>query len=174
MRYRKLVITMTLACLSIIALAGLIFIPITDGICASWSDGSWASSKIKSLDVNFKIDESGRGWSLSGYLHAGLGSATASVTPSIDGLNDFTETHAWKGYVNAKARREKCTEYRLKWWSSKYHEKITIPGKERYSTGDLRAKVVVGTRAWARGEVKIRSNPDIKFSLDAPLGYLGE
>ena len=173
MRFKNLTIILTLTCLSVVAFAGLVLLPISKGICASWIDTSIGSTNSKALYDNYKIDLTGRGWSLSGYLSAGPSSATASAAPSIDGLNDFTETHAWIGYANAHAKLEKCKVYRLKWWSSKYHEKITLPSKSDSSSGDLRAKVVVGTRAWARGEVKIRSNPGIKFDLDAPLGVFG-
>ncbi len=154
MRFKNFTITLTLICLSVIAFAGLVLLPITNGICASWTYKSVGRVNSGVLNVNYKMDLVGRGWSLTGHLSAGPGAAIASAAPEIDGENDFTETHAWIGYANAYASREKCHEYRLKSWSIRYHEKVTIPAKESYSTGDLRAKVVVGTRAWATGEVK--------------------
>ncbi|MYB65972.1 hypothetical protein F4X73_14875 [Candidatus Poribacteria bacterium] len=167
MRFKNLTITITLGCLSLVALAGLVMLPISDGIC--WEDNNFGNSKYKSLTNSKEIDVTGRGWNLSASLAATSHRASASATPSITGLNDFTETHAWIGHVNAYAQANACTVFRLKWWSNVYYKKVNIEAKSFESSGDLRAKVVVGLRAWGEGEVKIKSDPDVKFSLTAPL-----
>ena len=167
MRYKNLTITITLGCLSLVALAALVILPIKDGIC--WEHENWGFGEEKSLSNSYKMDSVGRGWSLYANISAGRTSAYAEAVPSITGLNDFTETHAWIGHANVSAKANACTVYRLKWWSNIYHKQVEIEEKTSSSSGDLRAKVAVGMRAWGEGEVKIKSDPDVKFSLTAPL-----
>jgi hypothetical protein len=78
MRFKNLTITLTLTCLSIVALAGLIILPITNGVC-EWSGGEsnknyYANSlnedkKESSNDADWSEDtRKGRGWHLSASL----------------------------------------------------------------------------------------------------------
>ncbi|MYB93853.1 hypothetical protein F4054_14190 [Candidatus Poribacteria bacterium] len=99
MRFQNLTITLTLACLSIVAIAGLVFLPITDGIC-EWTGNDSSKSYSKSdLDVHEQ------GWSLSASLSASGGGASASVSPSIHTVGVFTSEKTYSGSANVRAWR---------------------------------------------------------------------
>ena len=95
MRYKNLTITITLGCLSIVALAGLVMLPITDVISCSDSDRSdqaWYLSpdnRTVSFSANHKYPDNlnNLGWSVKAELRVsidgGYGSAFAKATPSI-------------------------------------------------------------------------------------------
>ena len=79
MRFKNLTITLTLTCLSVVALAGLVLLPITNGIC-DWTGGKSskkllreealdAEEKESSNDADWSEDtRKGRGWHLSASL----------------------------------------------------------------------------------------------------------
>lgn len=100
MRFQNLTITLTLACLSIIAIAGLALLPITDGIC-EWT----GNDSSKSYYTN-SFDDEGKGWHLSASLSASGAGASASVSPSIYGLRAFTEATKFSGTANVRAWRD--------------------------------------------------------------------
>ena len=70
MRFKNLTIILTLTCLSIVALAGLTFMPITEGIC-EWS----GDESNKSYYTNNIVD--GKGWEMSVSLSATREEASA-------------------------------------------------------------------------------------------------
>ena len=120
------------------------------------------------------MDSTYRGWNLSGSVSAGRNAVEASAEPSISGLEDFTETYAWIGQANAVVRVSACIAFRLKWLSQTYYNKLTFDKASAVSSGELRAKVVVGSRAWGSAQVKIKSDPDKKLKLSAPIPEFGE
>lgn len=174
MRFKNLTIILTLTCLSVIAFAGLAFLPITNGICASWTDNSFGSIGRKSLSDNYSMDATFRGWSLSASVIAGANAASASASPSITGLGDFTESYAWIGHANTYAKVDACTVFRLKFWSDRYHDKIDLEEAQDSATGELRARVDIAKQAWASAEVKVKSDPSTRFNLNAPEHLFGE
>ena len=117
---QNLTITLTLTCLSIIALAALTLLPITNGICEWTGDQHNKSYYNSSVDIeqeakpndytNWSKDtQMGRGWSISASLNASGGGASASVSPSIYGLITFTEATTYGGTANVCASRSEVT-----------------------------------------------------------------
>ena len=174
MRFKNLTIILTLTCLSIVAFAGLVLLPITNGLCASWSNNDIGSRSKETLFDNYSMDATYRGWSLSASVSAGANTASASASPSITGEDDFTETYAWIGYANTYVQLYACTVFRLKWWSSRYHKKIDLPQDPDSASGELRAKVVIAKQGWGSAKVKIESDPSTRFTLNAPIDVFGE
>ena len=172
MRFQNLTITLTLTCLSVVAFAGLMLLPISNGAC-EWTDTGFGSLGRKSLSDSYDMDETHRGWSLSGSVKAGANTASASASPSITGLEDFTETYAWIGYANTHAQVNACTVYRLKWWSERYHDEIDLDPDSDSASGELRAKVIIAMQAWGSAEAKIKSDPKVTTTIEAPIGVFG-
>ena len=100
MRFQNLTITLTLACLSIVAIASLVLLPITDGICEWMGSDSSKSYSKSDLDVHEQ------GWSLSASLSASSGGASASVSPSIHTVGVFTSEETYSGSANVRAWRD--------------------------------------------------------------------
>lgn len=171
MRFKNLTITLTLTCLSIVALAGLVLLPITNGICASWTSDSFGG---KSLSDSYNMDQTHRGWSLYASVSAGANTASASASPSITGPEDFTETYAWIGYANTYAQVNACTVYRLKRWSKRYHDEIELDPDSDSASGEIRAKVVIAMQAWGSADVLTQSDPKVSTTINAPIGVFGE
>ena len=86
MRFQNLTITLTLTCLSIVAIAALALLPITDAI-GNWS-GTDCSKSYSRSDLN--VHECS--WWLSASLSAS-GGASASVSPSIHTMEVFRRRH---------------------------------------------------------------------------------
>lgn len=91
--YRNLIITITLGVLSMVAVAGLVMLPIMDVISCTDDDRKWNTSS-NNRTANFSAyhkypDEyNNLGWSVSASLSVstdgnGYGTASASATPSI-------------------------------------------------------------------------------------------
>lgn len=99
MRFQNLTITLTLSCLSIVAIAALALLPITDAI-GNWS-GTDSSKSYSRSDLN--VHECG--WSLSASLSASGGGASASVSPSIHTVGVFTSEETYSGSANVRAWR---------------------------------------------------------------------
>lgn len=107
MRFHNLTITMTLACLSIVAIAALALLPITDGICEWTGDDSYKSYSKTELDFEEQ------GWSLSASLSASGHSASGSVSPSIHTVGVFTSATTYSGSANVRAWRSAGHRYEL-------------------------------------------------------------
>ncbi|MDE0087502.1 MAG: hypothetical protein OXU23_17400 [Candidatus Poribacteria bacterium] len=128
MRFKNLTITLTLTCLSVVALAGLTLLPITEGIC-EWSDDNDGHSKSytnSSVDIEQEAQpdydqqsrdtQMGRGWFLNASLAAGPYGAYANVDPSIYGMSSFVEAEVaagtsgiYGGTANVLAWRKKVS-----------------------------------------------------------------
>lgn len=99
MRFHNLTITMTLTCLSVVAIAALAFLSITDAIGDWAGDNNYKSYSKSDLDVHEC------GWSLSASLSARSGGAAASVSPSIHTVGVFTSERTYSGSANVNAWR---------------------------------------------------------------------
>ena len=108
MRFKNLTITLTLTCLSVVALAGLVLLPITNGICEWTGDESNQSYYTNSIVENPGSEDTlrGRGWHLSASLNSSDSGASASVTPSIYGEKAFTTDTTYSGRAMVEAYRE--------------------------------------------------------------------
>ena len=81
MRFHKLTITMTLACLSLVALVALTLLPISNVICDEGEDGGWDTSEDGySASFYASQNEDDRSWYLSGNVAAKGVSAKGSVS----------------------------------------------------------------------------------------------
>ncbi len=103
MRFHNLTITMTLACLSIVAIAALALLPITNGVCES---GFYASDWTYSNDntqASYSARHYGSHWSLSGSVDARGVDASVSVSPFE--LPDWTEADRLEGTATVTAIR---------------------------------------------------------------------
>ncbi len=99
MRYKNLTITITLGVLSMVAVVGLVLMPISNGIC------EWTGNKGNKSYSNTLLDDDEQGWDLSISLSANSNSASASVTPSIHSVGVFTSEKTYSGTANIKAYR---------------------------------------------------------------------
>ncbi len=99
MRFKNLTITLTLTCLSIIAIAGLALLPITDGIC------DWEEDESSKTYYTNSFDSEGKGWHLNANLSATYNSAYASANTSIYGEKAFGAEKIYSGTANVNARR---------------------------------------------------------------------
>lgn len=127
MRFKNLTITLTLTCLSIVALVTLTLLPITNGICEWTGDKHSKSYTNSSVDIeqiakpgdfhNWSKDtQMGRGWFLNASLYAGRWNASAGVFPAIYGIEDqissFTPSEVeagggvYGGTANVKTERK--------------------------------------------------------------------
>ncbi len=92
MRYKNLSITITLGCLSLVALAALVMLPITDVISCSGNDAEWHKNNNNTL-ANFYAyhkysDQNDMGWGVYAEIEVsinenGYGVSSANVTPRI-------------------------------------------------------------------------------------------
>ena len=99
MRFSNLTITLTLTCLSIVAIVALLLLPITDGLC-KWT----GNNSSKSFYTN-SYDSDGKGWHLSASLSASGSGASVSVSPSVYGVRAHTEATKYSGTANVRAKR---------------------------------------------------------------------
>ena len=99
MRFKNLTITLTLTCLSVVALAGLVLLPITNGIC------DWTGGKSSKSYTEEALDAEEQGWKLSASLSAISNSASGSVSPSIHTVGVFTSEKTYSGTANLRAYR---------------------------------------------------------------------
>ena len=88
MRFKNLTITITLGCLSIVALAGLVMLPIEDVISCSDDDRVWnkaGDNRSASFSAYHKYPDAlnNLGWSVSGSVRVSVAYAYASASPSI-------------------------------------------------------------------------------------------
>lgn len=106
MRFKNLTITITLGCLSIVALAGLVMLPIEDVISCSDDDRVWnkaGDNRSASFSAHHKYpdDLNNLGWSVSGSLNVSVSYAYASATPSI--VDPDRITGLWEADNNKKS-----------------------------------------------------------------------
>lgn len=99
MRFQNLTITLTLTCLSTVAIVALALLPITDGIC------EWTGNDSSKSYSRTELDDDEQGWSLSASLSASGGGASASVSPSIHTVGVFTSEKTYSGSANVRAWR---------------------------------------------------------------------
>ena len=184
MRFKNFTITLTLICLSIVAITGLVFLPITNGICEWTGDEQNKSYYNSSVDIeqeakpndygNWSKDtQMGRGWSLSASLKASGGGASASVSPSIYGLITFTAAATYGGTANVCASRSEATISICPACSDTH----VLPGDSNSNEDKVRtlgAKVVeIGVEWWEmrgheinkKGGHKISGGAEAKFNV---------
>lgn len=114
MRFKNLTITLTLTCFFIVALAGLVLLPITNVICESdFYGGSWTYSN-DNTQASYNAKHYGEHWSLSSTIDARGVSVSVSVSP-FD-IWDWTEPDRLKGTATVTARREDSSI-----WDLYYH-----------------------------------------------------
>ena len=114
MRFSNLTITLTLACLSIIAIAVLALLPITDGICESEFYGSDWTYSNDNTQASYSARHYGSHWSLSGSVDARGVSASVGVSPFE--LSDWTDADRLEGTATVTAIRGDASV-----WSTYYH-----------------------------------------------------
>ncbi len=100
MRFQNLTITLTLTCLSIVAIVALALLPITDAI------GNWSGPDSSKSYSRSDLDVHEQGWSLSASLSASSGGASASVSPSIHTVGVFTSEKTYSGSANVRPWRD--------------------------------------------------------------------
>ena len=88
MRFKNLTITLTLSVLSMVAVTGLVLLPIADVISCSDNDRQWnkaADNRSKSFSAFHKYPDplNNLGWSVSAGVNVSVASAFASTYPSI-------------------------------------------------------------------------------------------
>ncbi len=116
MRFKNLTITITLGCLSIVALAGLVMLPISNGVCEWSGDERSKNFYVNSVHLDKKANpnnpdcwssdtKAGRGWHLSATLYASFNKAKGEVSPSIYGEKAFDadSTLKFSGTANVRA-----------------------------------------------------------------------
>lgn len=104
MRFKNLTITLTLTCLSLVALAGLVLLPITDAI------GNWTTSS-NGCYANYYASQNqdNRSW----YLQAEVNAKGVTASGNVNILNEDRYSTNWKqmGNANVSASRENYTWY---------------------------------------------------------------
>ena len=103
MRFKNLTITLTLTCLSVVALTGLVLLPITNGIC------EWTGSESSKSFYTNSFDSLGKGWHLYASLSASHTNASASVTPTVYGERAHTEAKTYSGTANVRVYRNSAS-----------------------------------------------------------------
>lgn len=105
MNIRKLVIISTLTALSVVALAGLVLLPITNGICdgeSEFYESDWTYSD-KNRAASYSAKHYGALWSLSASVDARVVNASVSVSPFE--LTDWAEDGTLLGTATVTASR---------------------------------------------------------------------
>ncbi len=118
MRFKNFTITLVLTCLSFVALAGLVILPVTNGICEWSGDESNKYYYTNSVHIDKQTHDSpdawsedtkkGRGWHLSANLSASGWGSSAYVSPSIYGVEPlvaYPEETTYSGTANVRAWR---------------------------------------------------------------------
>lgn len=116
MRFKNLTINVTLGCLSIVALAGLVLFPITNGICEGESEfyeSSWTFSN-GNTQASYSAKHYGEHWSLSASVDARGVDASVSVSPFE--LTDWAESGRLVGTATVTAFRDNYSV-----WDTYYH-----------------------------------------------------
>lgn len=100
MRFKNLTITITLGCLSIVALAGLVMLPIS-GNCELHQHGWYYNTKNIAANITVTEDTKGDSWQVDAFVSAK--EVSASITPDDHNLSLFTEDKIYSGtgYVSA-------------------------------------------------------------------------
>lgn len=176
MRFQNLTITLTLACLSIVAIAGLVLLPITDGICNWTGDDSSKSYSKSDLDVHEQ------GWSLSASLSASGGGASVSVSPSIHTVGVFTSEETYSGSANVRAWRNagkrityyNCADYCSECSGSNgLGHPLVVDFKydedPKHETIFATVDVVTQVQVWGR-EKHLRTREDIGSTVSTTVG----
>lgn len=106
MRFKNLTITLTLTCLSIVALAGLALLPITGNCALITHDWEYHNNNTSG---NFRAIETSKGasWQVSASVDAK--SVSAYVSPSDYNLSHFTEGDIFTGTGLVTAFRDNYT-----------------------------------------------------------------
>lgn len=157
MRFKNLTITITLGMLTMVAVAGLVLMPISNGICEWTGNASNKSYSNSSVDIEQKAKPNdannwskdtrmGRGWWIVASLNATGYSANASVSPSIYGVDPvtgkpeaFDRKRTYGGTANVCARRNKVT-----------YENCTTCGKTHVLAGDVDSNQDKQKSIWAK------------------------
>jgi len=117
MRFHKLTITLTLTCLSIVAVTGLFISPIT-GNCQVLNHGWRDYNDNKAANFMATDTTTGDSWRLSASVDAK--GVTASVSPSPFNLSQFTETpdapYMGTGLVTAFRDNYTYSHFHLSLW----------------------------------------------------------
>ena len=161
MRLKNLTITITLGCLSLVALAGLVMLPISDGVC-EWSGNTQNKTYTNSsVDVDqgassnsndwSKDTQMGRGWWISASLNATGYSAYASVSPSIYGVDSetnrpepFNRARTYGGTANVCVSRKNVT-YEYCVFCGETHDLVGAVDSNEDKQRSIWAQVVEGT-----------------------------
>lgn len=132
MRFHKLTITLTLTCLSIVAVAGLFISPIT-GNCQVLNHGWTDYNDNKAANFMATDTTTGDSWQLSASVDAK--GVSASVSPSSYNLSQFTETTdpPYMGTGLVTAFRDNYTYSHYHWWWEHTHSDDL--GKHTHSDG---------------------------------------
>ncbi len=102
MRYKNLTITLTLGCLSIVALAGLVMLPISDGVCELTVKG-WKYSD-DNTSASYGAYQDDENWELTSYIDAKSINASVSVSAWPPEAWTKTERKDGKGHVMVHRR----------------------------------------------------------------------
>ena len=108
MRYRNLTITITLTCLSIIAIAGLLLLPMR-GDCIVIKHGWTGYNNNTAANIIVTETTDGASWQIIGDVDAKAVNATVYTTPH--NLPLFTDDAMFKGHGWVVANRQNYTKY---------------------------------------------------------------
>ena len=156
MRYKNLTITITLGCLSIVALVGLVILPISNGICEWSGEGNYKTFSNSSVGIEqgrhndmdswSKDTRMGRGWWINASLNATGYGADARVSPSIYGIDPdtgkpeaFNRNRSYGGTANVCASRADVT-----------YENCIACGETHILKGDAKSNADRQKSIWAK------------------------
>ncbi len=117
MRYKNLTITTTLMCLSIVAVAGLVMMPISNGVCRLYQHGWTPYNNNTAANIMVTEDTKGASWQVYATVDAAGGVSStsgeklvyASIYTDPYNLRDFTEDKTFDGTGWVTAFRDNYT-----------------------------------------------------------------
>lgn len=109
MRYKNLTITITLMCLSIVGLAGLVLLPISNGVCKLYQHGWTYYNNNTAANIIITEDTKGKSWQVFAYVDAKA--VNARVYPDDHNLSHFKKDDTFEGFGYVTAARHNYTKY---------------------------------------------------------------
>ncbi len=118
MRFKNLTITTTLGVLSIVAVAGLALLPITNGVCnGEFYENDWKYSN-DNTQASYNAKHYGSYWALYASVDARVVNASVSVSPFE--LSDWQEADRLEGTATVTAHRDPYVKH-LIYHCNQYH-----------------------------------------------------
>ena len=108
MRFKNLTIILTLTCLSLVALAGLVILPIT-GNCELFKHGRYYFNDNTATNFMVTEDSKGASWQIYAYIDAK--GVSASISPDEYNVSHFTKNRKFTGTGLVTTFRDNYTWY---------------------------------------------------------------